>query len=193
MEPQRLRATIAEAKAGSAGAYEALLDEYARRLYGYFRRSTGSHHDAEDMLGELSLRLVRTLKDYDHRGRFEPWLFRIAANMVRDRIRRSKASPAAMSISAEDRSGEPISDRLAGAGPPADAGLLAEEASGRLAAALEKLDPAVREMILMRHFGEMSFKELAKMFDCPIGTALARVHRGIQALQLIMGNGDEME
>ena len=52
--------------------------------------------------------------------------------------------------------------------------------------ALNRLPPADREIILLRHFGGLSFKELAKMLDCPIGTALARVHRGLAKLRQIM-------
>ena len=83
MDQQQLRKTIAAAKAGDAEGYRVLLEAYGSRLYGYFLRATGSSHDAEDMLGELMLRLVRRLESYDERGRFEQWLFRIAANMVR--------------------------------------------------------------------------------------------------------------
>ena len=86
MNPQQLRDTIEKAQAGDAQAYEGLLAAYQSRLYGYFYRATSVHHDAEDLLGELVLRLVRTLPRYDHIGRFEPWLFRMAANLVRDRI-----------------------------------------------------------------------------------------------------------
>ena len=67
-----------------------------------------------------------------------------------------------------------------------DADILAGELSESLQAALEGLDVTTREMILLRYFGEMSFKELADIFECPIGTVLARVHRGLKALRKIM-------
>lgn len=71
-----------------------------------------------------------------------------------------------------------------------DASMLAAEASEELNEALAKLEPRTRDMILLRHFGEMSFKEIADVFQCPLGTALARVHRGIKTLRRTMG-GDE--
>jgi len=191
MEPQRLRDMIAEAKAGDAAAYEQLLRAYGRRLYGYFLRAAGSHHDAEDLLGELMLRLVRTLKNYDERGRFEPWLFRVAANLVRDRIRRSSTRPAALSLAAEDESGQALADRLQADPAPVDADLVTREQSARLMTAMERLDDTTRHMILLRHFGEMSFRELAGLFGCPVGTALAKVHRGLQTLRKWMGESHE--
>jgi len=190
MDSRRLRATIASAQAGEARGYEALLEAYGPRLYGYFFRATGNHHDAEDLLGELTLRLVRRLSSYDDRGRFEPWLFRIAANMVRDRIRRIRANPRPVSLTAEDESGRTLAENLPAQKLDADAGLVADEMSTKLQAALEKLDETTRQMILLRHFAEMTFKEIAEVFDCPLGTALARVHRGLRALRGWMGVND---
>jgi RNA polymerase sigma-70 factor (ECF subfamily) len=188
MDDRRLKETIRKAQDGQAEAFSALLDAYGRRLYGYFYRATGNHHDAEDMLSEVSLRLVRQLKMYDHRGRFEPWLFRIAANMVRDRIRRLKVGRGrAASLSVEDDSGRSLADNIPAKTPGVDEKLLSAEMGVELQAALSKLDETTRQMILLRHFGEMSFKDIAGQFGCPLGTALAKVHRGLKALRKIMG------
>jgi RNA polymerase sigma-70 factor (ECF subfamily) len=190
MGSQQLRAWIASAQVGDPEAYRALLEAYGQRLYGYFLRATGRHHDAEDLLGELMVRLVSKLKSYDDRGRFEPWLFRIAANMVRDRIRRVRSSPEPASLSAEGDGGSSLGDSVPAPHQDAGGGLLAEEASVKLQAALARLDITTREMIMLRHFGQMSFREIADLFDCPLGTALARVHRGLKTLRDLMGVGD---
>ena len=193
MDQQRLKATIGDAQDGSGEAYQALLEAYWPRLYGYFLRAVGRHHDAEDLLGDLALKLVRRLKHYDDRGRFDHWLFRIAANMVRDRIRRIKVRPHVASLSVEDADGHSMAQSLPGETVAIDAPLLAAEVSGRLGAALDKLDDVTRQVILLRHFGELSFKEIAEICDCPIGTALARVHRGLKRLRSIMSEEDETE
>jgi RNA polymerase sigma factor (sigma-70 family) len=193
MDPQQLGEVIAAAKAGDSRAYRELLDAYGRRLYGYFLRATGRHHDAEDLLGELMLRQVSKLGKYDDRGRFEPWLFRIAANMVRDRIRRMRSSPPPVSLSAEGEPGTLRGDHLLADAEDVDTGLVAEEASADLNEALARLDVTTREMILLRHFGQMSFKEIAEIFDCPLGTALARVHRGLRSLRRMMGSRHDEE
>jgi len=193
MDQQQLLRMIASAKAGDAGAFESLLEAYGPRLYGYFLHATGRHHDAEDLLSELTLRLVRRLADYDDRGRFEHWLFRIAANMARDRIRRIKAAPGTVSLSVEHESGRDLAARLAAQGPAPDANMLAAESRRALQVALEKLEDTTREMVLLRYFGRMSFKELAEIFECPLGTVLARVHRGIRTLRRFMGAEDETD
>lgn len=190
MEPQDLCAAIASAQAGRADGYQALLDEYSQRLFGYFVRAVGNRHDAEDLLSELTLKLVKNLKKYDHRNRFEPWLFRIAANMVRDYIRRRGSNPVVASLSAvglgNDDSASSPEERFPGPPQDVDARLIAAESSQRIQSALNELDEKTRQMVLLRYFGQMSFKELAEMFDCPIGTILARVHRALKALRKIM-------
>lgn len=186
MEPKRLEAIITLAQGGSAEGYTALLEAYGPRLFGYFYRATGSRHDAEDLLGEMMLRLVRTLKNYDDRGRFEPWLFRIAANMVRDRIRWSKSNPQAVSLSIESESGQSLADDVPGAHDAVDRGLMSTEMSADLADALARLDDTTRQMIVLRHFSDMSFREIADLVGCPLGTALARVHRGLKMLRKLM-------
>ncbi|MHC4295170.1 MAG: RNA polymerase sigma factor [Planctomycetota bacterium] len=193
MDPRELRRVIGAAKAGDPDGYSALLEAYAPRLYGYFLRATGRHHDAEDLLGEITLRLVRKLESYDERGRFDQWIFRIAANMVRDRIRRIKTAPSIVSLSGEDDSERALADRVAGGEPAVEAAMVADERNQKLQEALAKLDETTRQMVLLRHMGQMSFKDLAELFQCPLGTALARVHRGLRTLEELMGreNGTE--
>ena len=184
METRELLASIQAAKSGRPEGYQAILVGYGSRLYGYFYRATGDRDEAEDLVGEVMLRLVRMLDSYDERGRFEPWLFRIAANLVRDRIRRRKAAPASRPLSGDSPDGPSLLETLAGAERPVDSGLLAEEAREQLMAALETLDETTRQMILLRHFAELSFAEIAEMMGCPLGTALAKVHRGLKSLRV---------
>jgi RNA polymerase sigma-70 factor (ECF subfamily) len=187
MEADRLRDIIARAQSNQAEGYEQLLAAYGVRLYGYFHRATGDHHESEDLLSELMLRLVRMIKEYDDRGRFEPWLFRIASNMVRDRIRRRTASPSPSGWLGESDGGL-ADDEMEGPATAVDAGLVATDTSLQLKQALDRLDPTVRDMILLRHFGEMSFREIARLYGCPMGTVMARVHRGFKALRKLLGD-----
>jgi RNA polymerase sigma-70 factor (ECF subfamily) len=184
---------VAAARAGVDEAYRELLGVYGPRLYGYFYRAAGSHHDAEDLLGELMLRLVRHLPEYDDRGRFEPWLFSIAANLVRDRIRRARTNLPGTSLEAEGDGGSALGEVLAGPAEAVEGGLVRREREQALAAALDRLDERSRQMVLLRHFGQLSFKEIAGMFDCPIGTVLARVHRALKTLRAILREGHESD
>ena len=190
MDAEELRATVEAARAGTGAAFEELLAAYGPRLYAYFLRSVGNHHDAEDLLGDVALRLVRDLKRYTDQGRFDHWLFRIAANLVRDRNRRLRSRPPAGVFRLDDSDGPSPADNLPGRSVPADGRLLADESFQAVRKALNTMDESTRQMILLRHFGELSFKDIAELCQCPIGTALAKVHRGIRTLRRLMESED---
>ena len=191
-EPRQPRALITAAMAGAEGAWEGLMAAYGRRLYGYFFRATGSRQDSEDLLGEIMLRLVRNIGGYDDRGRFEPWLFRIASNLVRDRIRRSRSHPTSVSLESGDDEQVSLGETISEESDPVDGGLLGDENRDALSAALEKLPEEARQMVLLRHFGDMTYKEIAEIYNCPVGTVLAKVHRALKMLRITLetGNGD---
>ncbi|HNX27219.1 MAG TPA: RNA polymerase sigma factor [Phycisphaerae bacterium] len=184
MQSSELDNFVTLAQQGRPDGVEWIMRQYSSRLYGYFLRSTGCMHEAEDLMGELWVRLLRTLGSYSHTGRFDQWLFRIAANLVRDRIRRKVARGTIMSL--DSGSEGATLDHVDIDQPEPIEVLKSVEARHAVQAALAKLDEKTREMILMRHFGQMSFAELAKEFNCPIGTVLARVHRGLQKLRQML-------
>ena len=181
MAGPQTEAIVRLAKAGRTEGFQAILASYGPRLYGYFFRALGDRHEAEDLLGEVMLRLVRTIGRYDERGRFESWLFRIAANLVRDRFRRRRVAPPVLSPAGPDDD-NPV-DALPGREADPGAGAVAAEQRDRLMQALAELDEATRQTIVLRHFSGMSFAQIAAVMHCPLGTALARVHRGLRALR----------
>lgn len=191
MASTRLDDLIARAQSRDPQAFDALLDHYNGRLYGYFYRLTGSRHDAEDLLQEVFVRLVRTIGQYDHRGRFDNWLFRIAANLGRDRLRRLKTARAAGlnssgQVGPEGDDSDPL-DRIPDrqADEPADE-LGKREQIARMQLALQQLPEHEREVICLRHFSQMAFQEIADTLQVPLGTALARGHRGLARLRELM-------
>lgn len=170
-------------------ALDALVQRYSSRVYGLLYRMTGSRDVADDFLQETFLRMVRTIEAYEHTGRFEAWLFRIAANLARDharqRARRGDSSPLGA-----DAECEPAMRSSAAAQGP-DAALERAETSERLEAALGLLSPADREILMLRHFGDLSFREIAEMLGVPLGTALARAHRALQRLRALMSDEEQ--
>lgn len=192
MDGVDLADVIRRAQRREPAAFDALVETYSTRLYGYFYRLTGSRHDAEDLLQEVFVRLVRTIGRYEHQDRFDGWLFRIAANLARDRVRRAKRTA---DQRGRHRAGGEKTDRLDemaddSVGEPADA-MDRTEQIDRLQQAIEQLPEAERQVILLRHFSHMSFREIAETMDTPLGTALARAHRGLARLRETMSDADE--
>jgi RNA polymerase sigma-70 factor (ECF subfamily) len=186
MEPQSLAKLIEGAQRGDGACFDQLVEHFGHRIFGFLYRLSGSRVDAEDMMQEVFVRLVRTIASYTHDGRFESWLFRIAANLARDRIRRLQRTPRHVSALADE--GEDITDSAAHTSPEATAeeGMIRREQVGELQEAIAMLPDAEREVIMLRHFSQMSFKEIADATGTPLGTALARAHRGLARLREIM-------
>jgi RNA polymerase sigma-70 factor (ECF subfamily) len=134
------------------------------------------------------VRLVRTIDRYEHDGRFEAWLFRIATNLVRDRIRKAQrrgelnSSSNSYEADATNQLANLSDDKAVS---PDDQLRLREEVD-ELQQALDDLPDAEREVICLRHFSGLSFKEVAEAMGTPIGTALARAHRGLARLKEMM-------
>lgn len=188
MDDETLAEAIGGAQRGEATAFDRLIDAYAPRLHGFLYRLTGSPQEAEDLVQEVFVRLVRTIAAYSHDGRFEPWLFRVAANLARDRIRRRRRAPTVISGDGEgDGDGGTILADISGRHTEVDAGMVHGEEVDALNAALGTLPEAEREVILLRHYSQMSFKEIATLMNVPLGTALARGHRGLAKLRKLMG------
>lgn len=186
MDDNGLARIIAEAQRGDPAAHEALVDRYAKRLYGFFYRVLGQRNDAEDLMQEVFLRVVRMIAAYRDDGRFEPWLFRIAANLARDRIRTVRRTPTRVALDNDDGEGPSSFDAASTEDSAPHLRMEREEESDRLNAALAQLPEWEREVVMLRHFSQLSFKEIADLMGTPLGTALARAHRGLERLRQIM-------
>lgn len=162
-------------------ALDQLVNEFAPRLYGFFLRAAGSRDDAEDLVQDAFVRVVRKLPDYRHQGRLDAWVFRIATNLLRDRARRRLMSPVESATPRENAElAEATLDRRASA--PSQR-IERQDEAARLDRALERLPEAERMVVLLRHYGELGFNEIADLMGSPLGTALARAHRGLNKLR----------
>ena len=175
-ESAELARIIEGCKSGDAQAFAQMVDTYAGRCYGYFYRLTGDRDLSDELLSELFIRLVEKIGSYKG-GVFESWLFRIASNIFHDHLRgkkrRQKLFDARRAqlrrVSDEPRQSDARDDML-----------------DRLQVQLNRLDADTRELIMLRYYSELSFKEIAELRGEPIGTALSRLHRGLKRLRELM-------
>jgi len=182
VEPDHLSDIVRRAQQLESAALEELVDRYSSRLYGFLNRLIGCRDDADELLQEVFVRVVRTISHYVEDGRFEAWLFRIATNLARDRLRRLKRSPISGSINdADPESENERSFRQRDASPRER--LQQDEELDRMQEAVGRLPQAEREVVMLRFYGEFSFAEIAEMMETPLGTALARAHRGLAKLR----------
>ncbi len=163
-------------KSGDADCFAQVIDLYAARCYGYFYRLTGDRGLSDELLSELFVKLVEKIRSYKG-GSFESWLFRIALNIFHDHLRgrqRRKRLADGHRAELERESWEiRVSD-------------VKDEQLDKLQVHLNRLDDDTREIIMLRFYSELSFKEIATMRSEPIGTALSKLHRGLKKLRELM-------
>ncbi len=191
LTPTRLADLIQRAQAHDPAAFDDLIDAFGARLHGYLYRLIGSRDEADDLLQDVFLRVVRMIGSYRHDHRFEGWLFRIATNLVRDRIRKVGREPKVIPFdSGSEGSGSAWTDADDDTAPGPEAAMQLADDVDALQEALAKLPEAEREVIMLRHFSDLSFSEVAAVMETPLGTALARAHRGLKKLRDMMDVGD---
>jgi RNA polymerase sigma-70 factor (ECF subfamily) len=140
-------------------------------------RLTGDAFLAEDLAQETFVKAFRNLAAFDSRRRLSSWLFRIAHNTAIDALRRSK--PPTVAIDADDPSDEPAAPTT---GDPVE-----RRALGRaLQAALAKLRPDQRTVVVLRYENGLSFEEIGQVLGIPEATARSHVHRARKELARFM-------
>ncbi len=161
-------------KDGNAECFSRVVDIYASRCYGYFYRLTGNTDTSDELLSELFVKLVEKIGSYKG-GSFESWLFKIAANIFHDHLRSKQRQKKLLEAHQEQLSVE-IIEAVRSDGEQID----------KLQIQLRRLDEDTRELIMLRFYSQLSFKEIAKMRSEPIGTTLAKTHRAIKKLRELM-------
>ncbi len=182
-EAGELALVVARAAAGDERAWETLVSVYSRRVYAMAQSRLRRPDLAEEITQSVFVTIATKLRDdaYIEQGRFEAWLFRVTMNRVRDAARRMKRQAVAMEPSAIAAMGA----EAPGADDPADL--------AALRAAVGTLAEADREVIELRHHGQLGFKEIAEMLGEPLGTVLARHHRALKKLRGLLERQDSDE
>lgn len=165
---------IVGCKNGDSDCFSQLVDMYAGRCYGYFYRLTGNRTVSDDLLSELFVKLVEKIGSFKG-GSFESWLFKVVSNIFHDYLR-AKQRQSRLLKTQRSRLKSQISE-------PKQAD---SDAIDKLQLQLNKLDADTREVIMLRYYSQMSFKEIAKMRSELIGTTLSKVHRGLKKLRELM-------
>ena len=185
MEAQAVSLLLAQCQSGDKRAWDALVDTYWQRLFGFAWQSTKNRELAHDLVQETFLRVVQKLERYDHRDKFDAWLFRILVNLIRDQSRSRVRRPVRSTVIDTATGAEVTDDMPARICQPCDP-VHHQEDVQRLYEALEQLPEIDRQVLLLRHYGDMPFKEIAKTLGCPLGTVLARAHRALGKLRVFM-------
>src|SRR5688500_1922414 len=155
----------------SKGDTQALIRRYYGPVLGLARRLLGDA-EARDAAQETFLRAIARIRDYDPSRPFRVWLFAIAANHVRDLLRRKRAAP----LDAD------VEDALSDLSLPEDPALLAED-RGALLAAGDALSPDLRIVVLLHFQHDLPPREVAQVLGIAPNAARIRLYRALRALR----------
>lgn len=164
-------AAIERARSGDSESFQWLLERTGPPVYRLLVRLCRGHvHDAEDLYQATLMKVAEGMRGYRHQGSFEAWVFRIARNVFLDRQKKRRVDEA------------PLPERLPVHHDPGGR-LLTGSFERALAEAVDGLTPKLREVFVLRHHAELSFKEIAEVLQAPLGTVLARMTYAMRALR----------
>ncbi len=164
--------------AGEESAFDVLLGRWEKRIRGAIYRIVGSDDEARDLCQEAFLKAYKSLRSFKQEARFSSWLYQIALNLCRDRMRRRRGKTmVSLDELEEGGAAMPV------AGPTA-LDLLQERDTSRLVAqAIEALPDEQREVIILKEYEGLTFLEIAHVLEVPISTVKTRLYRGLDQLR----------
>ena len=160
---------------GDPKAFEAIFGEYAPRVHRFvLRRSGGNRHLADDLTQQTFLHLHRARFDFKLDQPLRPWIFTIAANLVRESHRRSRRKPETLV--------DPLERSTLSSEPT-----VSKPEERLLHRRLDELPASQREVIVLHWFEGLSFKEVAAVVGASLSAVKVRAHRGYKQLRSDMG------
>jgi RNA polymerase sigma factor (sigma-70 family) len=168
---------------GEMAALETLILRHKDKLYTSILFLVKDKYLAEDIFQDVLIKIIDTLRvgRYTEEGKFLPWAMRIAHNLCVDHFRKVKRTPAIKT--SDDRD---IFEVLNFTEEGADAKMMKRQSHDRVRKMLDLLPEDQREVIILRHYAELSFKEIAALTNCSINTALGRMRYGLINLRKMM-------
>ena len=161
---------------GNTEALSNLVSRYKDRIYTAILLLVKDKYLAEDLFQDVFIRIIDSLKakGYSNEGKFLPWALRIAHNLCVDHFRKIKRTPS-ITIS-DDRD---IFEVLNFSEPNAETRLIQSQLHERVRKMIDLLPEDQREVIILRHYADLSFKEIASITKCSTNTALGRMRYGL--------------
>jgi RNA polymerase sigma-70 factor (ECF subfamily) len=158
-----------------------LVRRFERPVFNLILRMVRDRSTAEDLTQEAFLKAFRSLHTFDPALRFGAWILRIGHNAAIDRLRRARHELLSLDLP-DDEGGEPISRRLPAGTPTPEEIATQTSLSEALDAALDRLRPEYRAMLILRFQEDLDYADIARVTGRPIGTVKTFLRRGRQAL-----------
>ena len=173
---------VERAQRGDKRAFELLVEKYQRKLARLLSRLVRDPGEVEDVTQEAFVKAYRALPSFRGDSAFYTWLYRIGINTAKNYlVAMRRRAPTSTGVDAEEAEGFESSEQLRDINTP-ESLLLSKEIAATVNAAIESLPEELRSAIQLRELEGMSYEDIAKLMDCPIGTVRSRIFRAREAI-----------
>ena len=170
--------------AGDSKSFEVLIERHRNRLFSYIFYTVKNRHHAEDIFQETCMRAINCMLEgrYSESGRFLPWMTRIAHNLIVDHFRQEKL----LKVYSTDNFSAPILNSQRYSERTIEDDLIRDQIYADVRKLIDYLPEEQKEVILLRHYGDLSFKEIAEYTHVSINTALGRMRYALINLRRLI-------
>ncbi len=192
MAPLDDRQLIERCRSGDREAFDELVRRYERQAYNLAYRLSGNYDDASDVVVEAFVRVFQGLHTFRGEANFGTWLHRVVVNTFLDMRKRSKGR---QNVSLEEQlelDGDTLTRQIEDTSPGPEELVEKEEREEVLQKAIAQLPPERRILIVLYHFENLSYEEIAQMLNLPVGTVKSRLNRARLALREILQPSREL-
>lgn len=179
---------VSRSQSGDMKAYDTLVMRHRNRIFAMIRNMTHHEADAWDLTQDVFIKAWNALANFEAKAKFSTWLYRIAHNVVYDWNRRKKHDMAGElndEIFENDRI-DPAAIAIPHVGGSPDEQMAMGELKTKIEAALAKISPEHREIVILKDVQGLAYKEIADVMGCTIGTVMSRLFYARQKLQALL-------
>jgi RNA polymerase sigma-70 factor (ECF subfamily) len=168
---------------GDETALEVLINRHQAKIYGFIYSKVLDRDIADDVFQDTFIKVIKTLKgnSYNEEGKFLPWVMRIAHNLIIDTFRKNKKMP--MNRETEEFS---IFSYMTDNSPNIESQIITEQVENDLMKLVDELPEDQKQVLKMRIYDDLSFKEIADLTDVSINTALGRMRYALMNLRRLI-------
>lgn len=179
------RELITDYLAGNDKSFEVLLNRHKEKIYTSIYLFVKDRNQAEDIFQDVFIKIIDTLRrgKYNHEGKFLQWAMRISYNMCVDNFRRSKRRTKVSATETFD-----IFDVLESGDDNMETKMMKSQMHEKLRYLVDQLPEEQREVVILRHYADMSFKEISQLTRVSINTALGRMRYALINMRKMVGD-----
>ncbi len=169
---------------GNQASLEQLIQSHKNRVYAYILMVVKDKQLADDIFQDTFIKVINTIRagSYKEEGKFIQWVMRIAHNLIIDHFRKSKRIP----VIDNDNDDFDIFDTVRITDESVEDRMVIEQIHKDVRELIEYLPPEQKEVLMMRHYSDMSFKDIAEQTDVSINTALGRMRYALINLRKLI-------